>query len=143
MNRPSPGGRPPGPPAFTVDQLARATGTTTRHVRALQTQGLLPPPSLVGRTGYYDEDHRDRLRAVLRLQHQGFSLAAIAALFRARDAGLTLDDVLGLRHGTDVASVDGAFDEDGVDAFEGWPLERQGRLLSIVPSTFLALDEAS
>ena len=34
-------------------------------------------------------------------------------------------------------------DQDGLDALDAWPLERQGRLLSIVPSTFLEHGEAS
>jgi LuxR family maltose regulon positive regulatory protein len=79
-----------------IDELARAAGVTTRNVRALQTQGLLPGPSLVGRTGAYDESHLIRLRAVLRLQARGFSRAAIRELFAAWQAGATLEDVLGM-----------------------------------------------
>ena len=60
-----------GSQRFTVDELARAAGTTTRQVRALQTRGLLPRPGLVGRTGYYDAGHLDRLRAIVRLQADG------------------------------------------------------------------------
>ena len=81
---------------MSVDELARAAGTTTRNVRALQTQGLLPGPALVGRTGTYDEDHLRRLHAVLRLQARGFSRAAIRELLVAWDSGLSLEDVLGL-----------------------------------------------
>src|SRR5260370_15586074 len=79
-----------GAKALTVDQLARAGGTTTRQVRALQSHGLLPHPRIVGRTGYYDNEHLERLRSVLRLQAEGFSLAALAALLRAWEAGSTL-----------------------------------------------------
>ncbi len=86
-----------GSKRFTVDELARAAGTTTRQVRALQTRGLLARPGLVGRTGYYDAGHLDRLRAILRLQADGFSLAALATLLQAWDAGMTLAEVLGLR----------------------------------------------
>ena len=74
---PSPTGVGPAPVGCTIDELARAAGTTTRQVRALQTQGLLPHPDLVGRTGYYDADHLDRLRAILRLQADGL-LARLA-----------------------------------------------------------------
>jgi len=81
---------------LSVDDLARATGTTTRNVRALQTQGLLPPPVLVGRTGAYDDDHVQRLQAVLRLQARGFSRAAVRELLAAWEEGRTLDEVLGL-----------------------------------------------
>jgi DNA-binding transcriptional MerR regulator len=116
--------------ALTVDQLARAAGTTTRQVRALQSQGLLPHPRLVGRTGYYDHDHLGRLRAILRLQAEGFSLAAIAALIRAWETGATLEQVLGLPSRRVAAG-------DDTDAFEGWPAQRRGRLLSVVPSTVL------
>src|SRR5579863_4181912 len=85
-----------GGAAMTVDELARAAGITTRQVRALQTRGLLPHPELVGRTGYYDQGHLDRVRAVVALQAEGFSLAAVAALLRAWEQDLTLAQVLGL-----------------------------------------------
>ena len=52
-------------PRFTVDELARLGGTTGRNVRAFQTQGLLPRPELVGRTGFYGDEHLERLRAVV------------------------------------------------------------------------------
>jgi DNA-binding transcriptional MerR regulator len=86
-------------PELTIDQLARRTGSTTRNIRAHQTAGLLPAPRLDGRTARYDATHLERLRAIERLQDQGFSLAAIRALFDAFDDGRSLDDVLGLsRH---------------------------------------------
>ena len=83
-------------PRMSVDDLARATGTTTRNIRALQTEGLLAAPSLIGRTGAYDDEHLTRLRAILRLQGRGFSKAAIRELFDAWEAGASLEDVLGL-----------------------------------------------
>jgi DNA-binding transcriptional MerR regulator len=125
---------------LTVDELARAAGPTTRQVRALQTQGLLPHPHLVGRTGYYDDDHLDRLRAVLRLQADGFSLASLASLLRAWEANLTLGAVLGLH--APVHRVT----EDDADVFGALDRRVGGRstrttLLSLVPSTIL--DEAA
>jgi DNA-binding transcriptional MerR regulator len=80
---------------MTVDQLAQRAGTTTRNVRNYQTQGLLPPPKLVGRVGYYDEGHLGRLRLIAQLQDQGFSLAGIAELLRAWEQGRSLADLLG------------------------------------------------
>jgi DNA-binding transcriptional MerR regulator len=80
---------------MTVDELAQRAGTTTRNVRNYQTQGLLPPPALVGRVGYYDEGHLGRLRLIAQLQGQGFSLAGIAELLRAWEAGRSLGDLLG------------------------------------------------
>src|SRR5688572_29997289 len=46
---------------FTVDQLAAKVGMTVRNVRAYAGRGLIPPPRLVGRTGYYGADHVARL----------------------------------------------------------------------------------
>jgi DNA-binding transcriptional MerR regulator len=80
----------------TVDELAASSGTTTRHVRTLQTLGLLPRPELRGRTGLYGHAHRQRLEAILRLQEQGFSLESLRILFDALAAGRTLASVLGL-----------------------------------------------
>lgn len=122
----------------TVDELARQAGTTGRNIRALQTQGLLPRPQIVGRTGFYGAEHLDRLRTVLRLQHEGFSLASIAALFTALETGLTLEDVLGLRHRLGDDDVD-----EFSDMFGGWPNIRDGQLLSVVPSNLLGLPAAS
>src|ERR1700722_16638649 len=96
---------------LTVDEVARAAGTTTRQVRALQTQGLLPRPDLVGRTGFYGDAHLDRLRAILRLQADGFSLASLATLLGAWDAGMSLGQVLG------IGPSPHSDTEDGGDAF--------------------------
>jgi DNA-binding transcriptional MerR regulator len=80
---------------MTVDELAREAGTTTRNVRSYQTRGLLPPPRMVGRVGYYDCAHLARLSYIDRLQQRGFSLAAIRDLLAAWDEGKSLTDVLG------------------------------------------------
>ncbi len=80
---------------MTIDELARRSGVTTRNIRSYQTQGILPPPALVGRTGHYDEGHLARLRLVDRLQDQGYSLAGIAGLLRAWEEGRSLGEVLG------------------------------------------------
>ncbi len=85
----------PEPGAMTIDELARRAGVTTRSVRNHQTAGLLPPPTLVGRVGRYDEGHLARLRLIAQLQEQGFSLAGIGELLRAWESGRSLADVLG------------------------------------------------
>lgn len=63
---------------LTVDQLALAAGMTVRTVRAHQNRGLLPPPRIEGRTGYYSRAHLHRLQHISNLQQRGYSLAAIA-----------------------------------------------------------------
>ena len=80
---------------MTIDELSRRSGVTARNIRSYQTQGILPPPVLAGRTGHYDQGHLARLRLVDRLQDQGFSLAGIVELLRAWEDGRSLGDVLG------------------------------------------------
>ena len=128
---------------LTVDELARAASTTTRQVRALQTRGLLPHPELVGRTGYYDLDHLDRLRAILRLQAGGFSLAALETLMQAWSAGMTLGQVLGLQEPDDTVADD---EPDVFGDLEGTlrrTARRRGGVLSLVPTTILDQAAAS
>jgi DNA-binding transcriptional MerR regulator len=62
---------------MTVDELARRAGMTVRNVRAHQSRGLLQPPEVRGRTGYYGADHLARLEFVKELQAEGFNLEAI------------------------------------------------------------------
>lgn len=80
---------------MTIDELARRAGTTTRNIRNYQTLGILPPPAVVGRVGYYDEGHVGRLRLIGRLQDQGFSLAGIRELVQAWEQGRSLGALLG------------------------------------------------
>jgi DNA-binding transcriptional MerR regulator len=123
---------------LTVDHLARLTGTTTRTIRSFQTLGLLPRPTLEGRTGLYGPEHLERLRAVLRLQRAGFSLAAVGILFSAQEQGLTLEQVLGMPG--PVARVGGSppdMAQDDLDAFDDWPVLRAVEGLAVVPTTVL------
>ena len=62
---------------LTVDQLAIEVGMTVRNVRAYAARGLLPPPRLVGRTGFYSADHVARLRLVRQMLTEGYTLAAV------------------------------------------------------------------
>jgi len=62
---------------LTVDELAARVGVTVRNVRAYSARGLLPPPRLVGRTGYYGREHVARLLLVREMLAEGYSLAMI------------------------------------------------------------------
>lgn len=76
-----------GTSELTIDQLAQRTGMSTRNIRAHQSRGLLAPPTLRGRTGYYNDEHVARIELIQRLQADGFSLALIKRLLRsARDS---------------------------------------------------------
>src|SRR5213592_1196085 len=68
---------------LTIDELARRTGMTARNIRAHQSRGLLPPPEVRGRTGYYGPRHLARIELIQELQGQGFNLEAIRRLVEA------------------------------------------------------------
>lgn len=70
---------------LTIDELARETGMTVRNIRAHQSRGLLPPPDVRARTGYYGPEHVARLRLIQDLQAEGFNLKAIERLIGAAD----------------------------------------------------------
>jgi DNA-binding transcriptional MerR regulator len=131
---------------MTIDGLAAATGTTTRRIRSLQTLGLLPHPTLHGRTGRYDSAHRDRLMAILHLQERGFSLESLGLLFEALDAGRSLASVLGLAEATPSAGSE----TDSAELYgfaelqpTGSGTRRGSPLLSVVPTTLWDESEAS
>ena len=78
---------------LTIDELAQAAGLTVRNVRSYQSRGLIPPPQVQGRVGYYGSEHLTRLQLIREMQTHGFNLAAIAhVLEQAHGAG---EEVLG------------------------------------------------
>ncbi len=76
-----------------IDELARRVGMTVRNVRAHQSRGLLPPPEIRGRTGFYGAEHVDRLELIKDLQAEGYSLEVIKRILE-RAPGTTAADVL-------------------------------------------------
>jgi DNA-binding transcriptional MerR regulator len=78
---------------LTIDELARTTGMTVRTIRSHQSRGLLPPPEVRARTGYYGPEHVARLRLIQELQATGYNLAAIKHLI-GRSGG-SAEDMLG------------------------------------------------
>ena len=65
---------------MTIDELARESGMTARNIRAHQSRGLLPPPDVRARTGYYGAEHLARIRLIQDMQAQGFNLKSIERL---------------------------------------------------------------
>jgi DNA-binding transcriptional MerR regulator len=65
---------------MTIDELARDSGMTARNIRAHQSRGLLPPPVVRARTGYYGPEHMARIRLIQDMQAQGFNLKSIERL---------------------------------------------------------------
>lgn len=80
---------------LTVEQLAAEVGMSVRNIRNHHTRGLLPPPEVRVRVGYYNAEHVARLRLILDLQADGFNLTAIERLLSGSD-GLA-ERLLGLR----------------------------------------------
>ncbi|CAN5493842.1 MerR family transcriptional regulator [soil metagenome] len=72
---------------LTIDRLARKTGMTARNIRAHQSRGLLPPPEVRGRVGYYGPEHVARLQLIKEMQSDGFNLEAISNLLGGTGSG--------------------------------------------------------
>ena len=77
---------------LTIDELARRTGMTVRNIRAHQSRGLLPAPTVRGRTGFYGREHEARINLIRELQADGFKLEAIRRLLDS--AGGSSEEVL-------------------------------------------------
>ncbi len=105
-----------------LDDLAREAGVATTTVRLYQNKGLLPPPRLVGRTGYYDGSHLTRLALIGRLQEQGFSLAGIGRVLDTWEGGKDLADLVGVERQLDVLlSRPGAVVMDAAELLAQFP----------------------
>lgn len=70
---------------MTIRELAERTGMTVRNIRAHQTRGLLPPPVVRGRTGYYNEEHVARIELTKEMQADGLNLEAIRRVLDSGD----------------------------------------------------------
>src|ERR1044071_7897543 len=80
---------------MTIEQLAYETGMSVRNIRNHQSRGLLPPPAVRARIGYYGPDHVARLRLIQEMQAEGFKLSAIERLIG--EHGVDADRFVGLR----------------------------------------------
>src|SRR5437588_6177733 len=68
------------PNQLTIEQLAAQSGMSVRNIRSHQARGLLAPPEVRVRVGYYGPDHVAQLRLIRDLQEEGFNLAGIKRL---------------------------------------------------------------
>jgi DNA-binding transcriptional MerR regulator len=82
-------------PELTIEQLSQQTGMSVRNIRAHQSRGLLPPPEIRGRTGYYSPEHVARLQLISEMQADGFNLEAIRRLLKTSDGAV--QEVLGFK----------------------------------------------
>jgi DNA-binding transcriptional MerR regulator len=90
-----PADSPPSEAHLTVEQLAYETGMSVRNIRNHQSRGLLPPPEVRARVGYYGPEHVARLRLIQEMQAEGFKLSAISRLIG--EHGEDADRFVGLR----------------------------------------------
>ena len=88
MSRPA----KPAKGEMTIRELAERTGMTVRNIRAHQTRGLLPPPVVRGRTGYYNEEHVARIALTREMQADGLNLEAIRRVIDAGDGAAEIVD---------------------------------------------------
>ncbi len=72
---------------YTIDELAAATGVSSRTIRFYQSKGALPPPQRRGRKAYYGEPHIKRLELIAKLQDRGLQIRAIRNLCERLDGG--------------------------------------------------------
>src|SRR5829696_2097500 len=80
---------------LTVEQLAYETGMSVRNIRNHQSRGLLPPPEVRARIGYYGPQHGSRMRLIQEMQAEGFKLSAIKRLIG--EHGASAERFVGLR----------------------------------------------
>ena len=90
------GDEPAAADELTIEQLAGRTGMTVRNIRAHQSRGLLPAPTIRGRTGFYGDEHINRLRLIAEMQADGFNLKAIDRLLAGASAGAA-EELLGFK----------------------------------------------
>lgn len=81
---------------LTIDELAREVGLSVRNLRSHQARGLLPPPEVRKRVGYYGPEHVARVRLIQELQAEGMKLDGIKRLLDA--SGASGEGLLRVKH---------------------------------------------
>src|SRR5215217_4392259 len=106
---------------LTVEQLAYRTGMSVRNIRNHQSRGLLPPPEVRARIGYYGPQHVARLRLIQEMQADGLKLTAIKRLIG--EHGASAERFVGLRR-----AITAPFDVESPEVLDADDLaERFGR----------------
>ena len=68
---------------YRINDLADASGVSVRNIRVYQDRGLLPAPTIRGRTGWYSDEHLVRLNLISRMLERGYTFATISELLHA------------------------------------------------------------
>lgn len=77
---------------FKIGEVAEILKTTVRAIRYYEEEGLLVPHRTDGGTRLYSEQHIDRLKAILHLADNGFSLEVIGLIGNTRQTCATGDE---------------------------------------------------
>jgi DNA-binding transcriptional MerR regulator len=93
------------PHQLTIEQLASETGMSVRNIRSHQARGLLAPPEVRSRVGYYGPEHVAQLRLIRDLQEEGFNLNGIKRLLD--DTHGTAERLLRVRQALTARTKDG------------------------------------
>lgn len=80
------------PDYFKIGEVAEMFTTTVRTIRYYEEEGLLIPHRTDGGTRLYSAQHLARLRAILHLADNGFSLEVIGLIGSTRQTCATGDD---------------------------------------------------
>ncbi|MEN8251044.1 MAG: MerR family transcriptional regulator [Bacteroidota bacterium] len=80
------------PNYLKIGEVAEILKTTVRTIRYYEEEGLLVPYRTDGGTRLYSEQHIDRLRAILHLADNGFSLDVIRLIGDTRQTCTTGDE---------------------------------------------------
>jgi len=70
---------------FKIGEVAELLNTTVRTIRYYEEEGLLLPHRTDGGTRLYSEHHVDRIKAILHLADNGFSLNVIGLIANTRE----------------------------------------------------------
>ena len=88
---------------FKIGDVAEMLDTTVRTIRYYEEEGLLLPHRTEGGTRLYADHHVDRLKAILHLAENGFSLDVIGLIATTRETCSTGD--VGSKRVTEVIDV--------------------------------------
>ncbi|WP_143965795.1 MerR family transcriptional regulator [Gordonia zhaorongruii] len=79
---------------YRINDLAQVSGVSVRNIRVYQDRGLLPAPTIRGRTGWYSDEHLVRLNLISRMLERGYTFATISELLHAAHYGMKVEHVL-------------------------------------------------
>lgn len=78
--------------SYKIGEVAERLGVTVRTIRYYEEEGLVEPLRSDGGTRFYTERHVSRLRAILHLAANGFSLDVIRLIAEAREGSRSGDE---------------------------------------------------